>query len=175
MLTRYPRPNSPKTSWLPWPVNLLIEWLIAIYRQGARNAAGIASANAKLNRIMAELAIDVNPPSQPGNFSIKTTGQIKSKGRTMLTFAIVNVPAVDMSDTNNVDVSKRTLIVKCGTGEPITLDVPGVDAVDEITDPGFVGNAGDNGAATLTYSDASGNVSAPRVVPFQLTDTVAPS
>jgi len=94
----------------------------------------------------------------------------------MLTFAIVNIPAIDKSDPANSDIASRTLAVKVtADGQIITIDVPGEDAVDEITNEGFVGNAGDNGAASLTYADSSGNVSIPRVVPFVLSDTIAPS
>jgi hypothetical protein len=183
MLSRFPRPNSRRTSWLPWPIDLIAEWLLAIYRLGRANAAkldeiatGVDEANAKLDRLLAELEIPPQP-SQPGVFAIRVTGQRNVEGRVMLTFAIVNIPAVDTSDPNNSDVQKRTLVVKCGASDTVTLDVPGLDAVDEITDPGFVGNDGDLGAASLTYADGAKppNVSAPRVVPFQLSDTIAPS
>jgi len=170
-------------SWLPWPFNRIVKWLHAIYRVEVSNtrtlnqvAIGVVMANMKLDRMMAEMGIDQNPPSQPGVFQVKVTGQVVFlKGRIMLTYAVVNIPAVDMSNPNNKDVAKRTLICKCGdAGETITLDVPGVDAIDEITDPGLIGEDGDRGVAAMTYADAAGNVSAPRVVLFELTDTVAP-
>jgi hypothetical protein len=131
----------------------------------------------KLNEILAKLD-RLLPPSVPGSFGFRVTGHQKQGDQSVLTFAIVNIPAVDLSDPANSDVETRTMLVKIGpNATPITVVVPGLDAVDELDDPGFVGNDQDAIIAAYTYADGASppNVSAPRIETFTLTDTVAPS
>ena len=180
----YPLPDP----WLPWPLKIIVGWLKAIWRnQHVGNwkldqlLIMSAQANHKLDQLLSEISQDENTPGQPGEFQIKVESQVSIGGVTMQKFSIVNIPAIDMTDPNNSDMddpgAARNLHVKVGSQDTISLVVPGVDAVDKLQDDRFVGQSGDQGAAVMTYADASTppNVSAPRIVPFTLTDTTAPS